>query len=177
MGLELLVQVGERHCREYVDPSQQVVLGDPIFEPELVEQPALIPPLPPHHRPALRCRRSISHRNHGSPAFSSPLSTPSVNLETNCLCLNGSIDPKPDLLQAERTAVACYTSRMATKGIEEKIDRLTQVVETVAEHVVGIDERLDALATKEQIVSLHDQVNTIERQLRETKTEVRLGAR
>jgi hypothetical protein len=54
MGLELLVEVGERHCREHIDPSQQMVLGDAIFEPELVEQPALIPPLPPHHRPALR---------------------------------------------------------------------------------------------------------------------------
>ena len=56
MGLELLVQVGERHRHEHVHPPQQVVLGDAIFEPELVEQPALIAPLPPHHRPALRCR-------------------------------------------------------------------------------------------------------------------------
>jgi len=26
-----------------------VVLRDAVFEPELVKQPALIPPLPPHH--------------------------------------------------------------------------------------------------------------------------------
>ena len=54
VGLQLLVQVGERHRHEHVDPAQQMVLGNAIFEPELVEQPALIPPLPPHHRPALR---------------------------------------------------------------------------------------------------------------------------
>src|SRR6187200_1681820 len=68
------------HCREHIDPSQQMVLGDAIFKPELVEQPALIPPLPPHRRPTLRCRRSISHRNHGLSAISSPLSTASVKL-------------------------------------------------------------------------------------------------
>src|SRR5215813_15227964 len=85
MGLELLVEVGERHRHKHVDATQQVVLGDPIFQPELVEQAALIPPLPPHHRPALRCRRSISHRNHGSLACSSPFSTASV---TNSLELD-----------------------------------------------------------------------------------------
>jgi hypothetical protein len=31
------------------------------------------------------------------------------------------------------------------------------------------------MATKEQVVALHTQVNSIERQLRETKTEIRLG--
>jgi hypothetical protein len=62
------------------------------------------------------------------------------------------------------------------KTIDDKIDTLTKVVETIAEHVVGIDERLDSLATKDQIVDLHTQVNSIERQLRETKTEIRLGA-
>jgi hypothetical protein len=56
MGLELLVQVGERHRHKHVHATQQVVRGDPIFEPELVEQAGLIPPLPPHHRPALQCR-------------------------------------------------------------------------------------------------------------------------
>lgn len=41
MGLvELLVQVGERHGH-----TQQMVLGDAIFEPELAEQTPLIPPL------------------------------------------------------------------------------------------------------------------------------------
>ena len=33
-----------------------LVLGDAIFEAKLVEQAALIPPLPPHHRPALCCQ-------------------------------------------------------------------------------------------------------------------------
>jgi hypothetical protein len=56
VGLELLVQVGESHRHEHVHPSQQMVLGDAIFEPKLIEQTALIAPLPPHHRPALRCR-------------------------------------------------------------------------------------------------------------------------
>jgi len=36
---------------EHVHPPQKVVLRDAIFEPELVEQPTLVPPLPPHHRP------------------------------------------------------------------------------------------------------------------------------
>ena len=31
MGLELLVQVGERHRHKHVHATQQVVLGDPIF--------------------------------------------------------------------------------------------------------------------------------------------------
>ena len=34
----------------------------------------------------------------------------------------------------------------------------------------------DDMATKEQVIALHTQVNSIERQLRETKTEQRLGA-
>jgi hypothetical protein len=54
MGLELFVQVGKRYRHEHVHAAQQMVLGDPIFQPELVEQTALIAPLPPHHRPALR---------------------------------------------------------------------------------------------------------------------------
>jgi PncC family amidohydrolase len=36
----------------YVHAAQQVVLGDATFEPELVEQTALVPLLPPHHRRA-----------------------------------------------------------------------------------------------------------------------------
>jgi hypothetical protein len=51
VGLELLVQVGERRRHEHVHPPQQVVLGYAIFQPELVEQPALIAPLPTHHHP------------------------------------------------------------------------------------------------------------------------------
>ena len=56
MGLQLLVQIGKRDRHEHVDPTQQMVLGNAIFEPELVEQTALIPLLPPHHDPGLRCR-------------------------------------------------------------------------------------------------------------------------
>jgi len=40
----------KRHRHEHVHPSQQVVLGDAIFQSELVEQTATITPLPPHHR-------------------------------------------------------------------------------------------------------------------------------
>src|SRR5262245_20745552 len=52
MGLELLVQVGERHRNEHVHAPQEVVLRDAILQPKLVEQPALIAPLPPHPRPS-----------------------------------------------------------------------------------------------------------------------------
>src|SRR6185369_11524066 len=51
MGLEFLVQVAESHRHEHIHSPQQVVLGDAIFEPELVEQTPLITPLPTHHRP------------------------------------------------------------------------------------------------------------------------------
>ena len=51
-GSKLFVEVGERCRHEYVHPAQQVVLGDAIFELELVEQTALIAPLPPHHPPS-----------------------------------------------------------------------------------------------------------------------------
>jgi hypothetical protein len=54
--LQLLVQIGERDRHENIDTTQQVVLGNAAFEPKLVEQTAPIAPLPPHHRPALRCR-------------------------------------------------------------------------------------------------------------------------
>jgi len=52
VGLKLLVQVGECRRHEHVHAAQQVVLGDAIFELELVEQTALVPLLPPHHRRA-----------------------------------------------------------------------------------------------------------------------------
>jgi len=56
MGLEFLVQVGQRHRHEHVHAAQQVVLRDAIFKPELVKQAALISPLSTHHRRALRCQ-------------------------------------------------------------------------------------------------------------------------
>jgi hypothetical protein len=51
-------------------------------------------------------------------------------------------------------------------SVEKKIDRLTKLVGTIAEDVVGIDERLAELATKDQMGALHTQVNSIETQLR-----------
>lgn len=47
------VQVGERRRDEHVNRPKQMALRDAIFEPELAEQPALIPLAPPHHRHAL----------------------------------------------------------------------------------------------------------------------------
>ena len=55
------------------------------------------------------------------------------------------------------------------RSVEDKIDRLTKLVEAIAEDVTGIDERIATLATKEQIISLHGQVNAIETELRDTK--------
>jgi hypothetical protein len=54
-------------------------------------------------------------------------------------------------------------------SVGEKIDRLTKLVEAIAEDVTGIDERIQTLATKEQIISLHSQVTAIETELRDTK--------
>ena len=66
---------------------------------------------------------------------------------------------------------------MADKmSVEEKIDRLTKLVEAISEDVTGIDERIESLATKEQIITLHGQVNAIETQLRDMK-HVKLHAR
>jgi hypothetical protein len=58
---------------------------------------------------------------------------------------------------------------MADKMGEDKIDRLTKLVEAIAGDVTGLDERIETLATKEQIISLHGQVNAIETELRDTK--------
>jgi hypothetical protein len=85
MRLELLVQIGERHRSQTRSCGEADGFRDAIFQSELVEQAALIPPLPPHHRPALLCRSSISHRNHGSRAFSSPFSTASTHFCPSCV--------------------------------------------------------------------------------------------
>ena len=54
--------------------------------------------------------------------------------------------------------------------LEDKIDALTSIVEkgfaAVAGDIASIDERLETLATKDQIIALHTQVNSIETQLR-----------
>jgi hypothetical protein len=46
------VEVGERRRHNHVDPSQKMVLRNAIIEAERVEQPALIPPLPPPSSPS-----------------------------------------------------------------------------------------------------------------------------
>ena len=53
--------------------------------------------------------------------------------------------------------------------VEDKSDKLTKRVEAIAEEVTGVDERAETLATKEQIIAPHGQVNAIEAQLRDTK--------
>jgi archaellum component FlaC len=55
------------------------------------------------------------------------------------------------------------------RSVEDKIDKLTKLVEATAEDVTGIDERIETLATKEQIIALHTQVTSIETQLRDMK--------
>ena len=49
MGLEFLVQVAESHRHEHIHSPQQVVLGDAILKPELVEQAILCNPTLAHH--------------------------------------------------------------------------------------------------------------------------------
>jgi hypothetical protein len=65
---------------------------------------------------------------------------------------------------------------MADKNLEQKIDALTNIVEkgfaAVAEDIGDIREKM---ATKDQVLAVQTQVNSIERQLRDTKTEVRLA--
>jgi hypothetical protein len=56
-------------CREYIDPTQQVVRRDHLIEAKLVKQLPLIPVLPSHHR-RLSCR--LLSRNHCSIGSSSP---------------------------------------------------------------------------------------------------------
>ena len=57
--------------------------------------------------------------------------------------------------------------------IEDKIDALTSIVEKVFAAVAGdiasINERMETLATKEQVITLHTQVASIETQLRDMK--------
>jgi polyhydroxyalkanoate synthesis regulator phasin len=53
----------------------------------------------------------------------------------------------------------------------KEIHDLTESVAHVVKHMATKEET----ATKEQLAGLQTQVNSIERQLRETKTEIRLG--
>ena len=56
-------------------------------------------------------------------------------------------------------------------SVEGKIDKLTKLVEAIAEDVTGIDERLETLATKDQVIALHTQVNAIETDIRDMKRQ------
>jgi hypothetical protein len=63
---------------------------------------------------------------------------------------------------------------MADKiSVADKIDALASIVEkgfaAIASDIGNINERIETLATKEQIISLHGQVNAIETELRDTK--------
>jgi hypothetical protein len=78
---------------------------------------------------------------------------------------------------------------MAKKTLDQKIDALTNIVEggfaAVAEDIAQIRKDMATnediaelrreMATKEQLAGLQTQTNSIERQLRETKIEIRLG--
>src|SRR5665811_2172499 len=77
VGLQFLVEVGQRSRHKHVDPSQKMVLRNAIIEAELVEQLALVSPLPTHHRPS-SVADVLSRRNHRSAPISTPLSTAST---------------------------------------------------------------------------------------------------
>jgi hypothetical protein len=66
------------------------------------------------------------------------------------------------------------------RSVEDKIDALTTIVEkgfaAVAGDIASINERMDKLATKDQVIALHTQVNSIETQLRGMK-HVKLHSR
>jgi ABC-type phosphate transport system auxiliary subunit len=66
------------------------------------------------------------------------------------------------------------------RSVEDKIDALTTIVEkgfaAVAGDIASINERMDKLATKDQVIALHTQVNSIETQLRGMK-HVKLQSR
>jgi hypothetical protein len=62
------------------------------------------------------------------------------------------------------------------KTVEDKIDALTNIVEKGFAAVAGdiADIKRD-MATKDRVIALHTEMNSIERQLRDTKTETRLA--
>ena len=72
---------------------------------------------------------------------------------------------------------------MAKKATDQKIDALTTIVtglaKTIEKSFASVaDDIADIkrdMATKDQFIKLHTQVNSIEHQLRETRTEIRLG--
>ena len=81
-------------------------------------------------------------------------------------------------LEALATQLQKMDARMQTgfEKLDTKINTLDARMErgfaAVAEDIGDIREKM---AIKDQVTALHTQVNSIERQLRETKIEVRLG--
>ncbi len=77
------------------------------------------------------------------------------------------------------------TRKKKSGSLEQKIDALTAIVEKgfaavagdIAELRTELKSDVAGLRTelKGDIAAVHDQVNSVERQLRETKTEVRLS--
>jgi len=69
-----------------------------------------------------------------------------------------------------------YCHHSQQEDARPKIDALTNIVEirfaAVAEDIGGIKRDM---ATKDQVIALHTQLNSIERQLRDTNTEIRLS--
>ena len=58
------------------------------------------------------------------------------------------------------------------------LDELGQMMTRVVKHMATKEDVADIgsdMATKDQVLALQTQVNSIERQLRETKIEIRLG--
>src|SRR5680860_1804622 len=71
-----------------------MVLRNAIIEAELVEQLALVPPLPTHHRPS-SVADVLSRRNHRSAPISTPLSTASTRGGHIWADLGRSVDRRP----------------------------------------------------------------------------------
>ena len=77
---------------------------------------------------------------------------------------------------AKKITLATIASMLSEQGKE--IKDLTESVGFVVKHMATKDDIAEVrrdMATKEQLASVQTQVNSIERQLRETKTEIRLG--
>ena len=60
--------------------------------------------------------------------------------------------------------------------LDNKVDALTNMIAKGFAAIAGdITDIKEHMATKDQVIALHTQVNAIERQLRETKIEIRLA--
>ena len=68
---------------------------------------------------------------------------------------------------AKKTTLETLSVQMA-KGFAKQGKEISDLTETVGFIVKN-------MATKDQVIALHTQVNSIERQLRETRTEIRLA--